>query len=218
MKVFLMLVFLFLVPKFSFAITPQVFHQTYLLTSEGNAGEAKAYLIQALPYETQEGLCLAEAFVSWIASTPSSTTRHAMTESFNAASFYLLSRDRREAAKLLIEDFEEPKLEAIPFIEGLFDWMEKILFSKEEIFSILKEHFLVAAKVHATENDIPIVPCGGRVTVIGGIDNEGNKKVEGKIVHENKDKSFSWGATGKITQDKDGNVKGEVEAKAEWEF
>ena len=218
MKVFLMLVFLFLVPKFSFAITPQVFHQTYLLTSEGNAGEAKAYLIQALPYETQEGLCLAEAFVSWIASTPSSTTRHAMTESFNAASFYLLSRDRREAKKLLIEDFEEPKLEAIPFIEGLFDWMEKILFSKEEIFSILKEHFLVAAKVYATENDIPIVPCGRSIEIEVGRDNEGNKKARAGFVYENKDKTFSTEATGSVTQDKDGNVKAEVTAKGKWQF
>ncbi len=192
-------------------MTSKTFQEVFLLSNSGNPIEAKRELINALPYETQEGVFIAHEFVNWLSSSPSSMTKH-----FNAAIFYLFHQNKEKAKKVLIQDFEETNLEVSSFLECALDWIEEILSSQKE--TSLKTHFLWAANAHAEENNALIIPCKGETGVSITLDTEGNKTLEGEIIYENEQGNLFIEGTGGIKKDKEGNYEGELKVKGRYRF
>ena len=190
----------------SFAMPSETFQKAFLLSKQGESLQAAKHLIYALPYETEEGIFIANEFVHWISSSSSSMTKH-----FNAASFYLLHQNKEKAKIILIQDFEETHLEVMPFIEHLLHWMEEAFSSQQETSSSLKTWLLQPASTHAEENEASIIPCERSIKASGSADQEGNKEAKLEFRYENDEGNLSAGASVSVSQDKDGNRKSKVE-------
>lgn len=100
-----------------FGVTPQLIHKSFVLSHKGFEKEAKDLLKQSLLDKTFEERFLADQFVDW-----SVKNSCEMKKNFNQSAFYILSGNKKQAKRALLDYFNEDSDGLKDFANHFVDW------------------------------------------------------------------------------------------------